>query len=302
MYDMCGLDLRGKKYTQWMNDATFMDYYTRLKKLALNRFEWINLPPTCDQRYLELILFDLGKALFLQSRRNDGFFITMFTNASQLNMYRIPIMRQAVTITNFNELCDDQNSVIIWNNYLRQPTELTCRLAAERMTKIRRAMDININGQKTPYIFSGSQAQVPGFKKMMSELDNNAMAFFVNKDSDPNNFKQFMTPTPPIYLDLYKQLMNEYSEYLTAIGINNLQFEKGERLITNEVDSNNETILINRDSDLNARKQACEMINDLFNLNIDVRFRGESERREESTNGNVYDRTENRDSKPSESE
>ena len=47
-----------------LNDMTVLDYYDRLKILSLSQFEWINLPPECNERFLEEILFTHGKIIF----------------------------------------------------------------------------------------------------------------------------------------------------------------------------------------------------------------------------------------------
>ena len=44
-------------------------------------------------------------------------------------------------------------------------------------------------------------------------------------------------------------------------------------LVTNEVESNNEMIQVNSDVMLEARKQACKEINEMFGLNISVERR-----------------------------
>ena len=70
------------------------------------------------------------------------------------------------------------------------------------------------------------------------------------------------------------------NEALTFLGINNANTDKKERLITDEVKANDEQLYVARQVMLNARKQACEEINKMFGLNIDVEFRGEEERQQ----------------------
>ena len=73
-----------------------------------------------------------------------------------------------------------------------------------------------------------------------------------------------------------KQIWNEA---LTFLGINNIMEEKKERLVTGEVDSNNELINLNLQARLAPRKQACKEFNELFGLTgekaIDVRVRSD---------------------------
>lgn len=49
-----------------MNNATYIQYYNRLTELAISMFEWINLPDEIDPRFLELLLFARGKAIFFK--------------------------------------------------------------------------------------------------------------------------------------------------------------------------------------------------------------------------------------------
>ena len=64
-----------------------------------------------------------------------------------------------------------------------------------------------------------------------------------------------------------------WNEALTYLGISNTSFQKKERLISDEVLRSQGGTIASRYSRLNARKQACEEINKMFGLNIDVDFR-----------------------------
>ena len=69
--------------------------------------------------------------------------------------------------------------------------------------------------------------------------------------------------------------MNLWNEALTFLGIKNANTDKRERLITAEVDANDQNIQSNLQIMLTARERAAEKINKLFGLNIKVTIRGE---------------------------
>jgi hypothetical protein len=78
-------------------------------------------------------------------------------------------------------------------------------------------------------------------------------------------------------MEYKKQIWNEALQYL---GINTLQTEKKERLITDEASSNNELINLNLQSMLVPRQEACKQFNKLFGLEgtdkeISVRVRSD---------------------------
>ena len=90
---------------------------------------------------------------------------------------------------------------------------------------------------------------------------------------DTDNITVLNTTSPIVFDKLQIQKTNILNECLTFLGINNANTDKRERLVTNEVDSNNEMIQINSDVMLETRKQACEEINKMFGLNISVERR-----------------------------
>ena len=70
----------------------------------------------------------------------------------------------------------------------------------------------------------------------------------------------------------------------TDVGIPNANTDKKERLLVDEVNSNNDFILVNIDHMYEERKIAVEEINKKFGLNITV------EKREVELSGELYDR------------
>ena len=67
--------------------------------------------------------------------------------------------------------------------------------------------------------------------------------------------------------------MGNHNEFLTCLGINNSNTDKRERLISAEVNSNNQFVSCNVNKMLEARQRACELINAKFGLNISVELR-----------------------------
>ena len=79
---------------------------------------------------------------------------------------------------------------------------------------------------------------------------------------------------------------------MTYLGINNSNQEKRERLVEDEVSANNDQVNAFRNIALNARKQACEEINKMFGLNVDVEWNLDSsydKEEMEDENGELHD-------------
>ena len=52
-----------------LNNLTYVQYLNRLTELAISMFEWKNLPPSVDARYLELHLFETGCMVYFNDER-----------------------------------------------------------------------------------------------------------------------------------------------------------------------------------------------------------------------------------------
>ena len=109
------------------------------------------------------------------------------------------------------------------------------------------------------------------------QYDGNEPFIFGDKSLDLDGVKVLNTNAPFIADKLQVLKRQIWNEALTYIGIENANSEKRERLVTDEVTSNLGGVYAQRLTRLNARKQACKQINDMFGLDIDVKFRSEIE-------------------------
>ena len=240
--------------------------------LALNVFEWHNLPPTVDERFLELTLYDKGYCLYFNDDVLGNLALTC-TIGGRLNVYRIPIYRKAFSVNGYNKDCTAEDSVLIFNNYLHTPTDLTIRLYAKRLYEIQRTIDVNVVSQKTPLLILTDEKERLTMKNMYMQYDGNQPVIFGSNTLDTNNFQVLKTDAPYVSDKLIILLHQVWNEALTFLGIENSNADKRERLVSDEVSANYGHIEAQRNVMLNAREQACEQINRMFGTDISVSFR-----------------------------
>ena len=283
---------RFQKEAQIMNVDTYTYWYARLVEIAIAGFEWKNLPPEIDPRFLEMILCFDGKALFYFDDDLEEYVALQFFNSSTLDIYREPFKRTAFSpAVNFrHKALDESESVIIWNNGLHLPEILPLRLYARRIAECERTIDVNIKGQKTPKIIRSTNEERLTIENLFKKYDGNIPFIFGSKNLADMQDITVLDTTVPYIADKVQILKRQlFAEALTYFGIENANTEKKERLVSDEVASNFGGVEIARRTRLNARKLACRKINERFGLNIDVEFASTSPREREAINEETED-------------
>ena len=276
-----------------LNNRTYLQYYNRLTELAISMFEWKNLPETVDPRYLEMCLFSDGMCVFF----NDevlGFLALQVAIGGQLNVYRIPIERRAYASNGYQMNLTEENSVIIFNNYLHTNSMLDVEMFSKRLYNLDRAIDVNANAQKTPLLIQCDESQRMTMKNLYKQYEGNEPFIFGSKALDVNGLKVLQTGAPYVADKLYELKIQYWNEALTYLGISNINTTKKERMITDEVTRNQGGVVASRYSRLESRRQACKQINDMFGLDIWCDYREDFQDIQEQINNNEEEEKEYR--------
>lgn len=255
----------------WMNTATYTDYVERLTEIALNVFEYKNLPDTVDARYLEMELFYKGYCVYFRDKFIGDIALSC-TIGGELDIYRIPINRVAFSPNGYRAELTKQDSVLIFNNRLHTPTFPTIELFARRLTEIERAMDVNIRGQKFPVMIMSNEVQRLTMQNLMMQYDGNAPFIFTDDQLDVKNIVSLNTQSPYVSGDLESLKHNIWNEAMSYLGVENSNQDKRERMVASEVSGNVGTVEAARWTKLNARRDAFNEINRMFGNNVEVGY------------------------------
>lgn len=256
-----------------LNNRTYVQYVNRLTELAISMFEWKGLPESVDSRYIELHLFSNGCMVYFDDEVMGNLCLDCTYNGG-LDVYGYPILRRAYSSYNgYNRLLKDSNSVIIWNNLLHIPSEADIRAYARRLWMLDRIIDVNTNAQKTPVLVQGNEKQRMSLINLYKEYDGNAPVIFGDSSLNTDGLKSISTGAPYVADRIYELKNQIWNEALTYLGISNINIQKKERLVTDEVTRNQGGTVASRYSRLEARRQAVEKINAMFGTNIEVSYR-----------------------------
>ena len=248
-----------------------------LKQIAISMFDWKNLPDSVDERYLEITLFYNGAGVYFNDEVMGNLALSMIFNG-EFSVYGEPVSRRAFSRYNqYQKILDKNDSIIIWNNLDRTPTFPIIDMFARRLYNIDRAIDVNVNAQKTPTLIRCDEKQRLTLVNAYKEMDGNSPVIYADKSFDPSSITTLKTDAPYVADKLYELKSNLWNEALTYLGIPNANVMKRERLIKDEVLRSLGGTMANRYSRLQARQEAVKKINRMFGTNIEVGIKEEIE-------------------------
>lgn len=289
---------------KYFTSVTYSTWFNRLYNIAISRFEWLNLPETCNEKFIEQVLFFNGFMVGYKDNALNSFLIMPCTNNSVLDIFGYPAKVNAYgyngymaqnltpyTITLGQELTR-ADAALLYANYSRCPDLPAVLYFARKLTKIDRTIDVNINVQKTPYIISCGENQRLTVANMFKQVDNFEPAIITTKFYGLNGEKPInvMDLKPPFVADKMQTLKRQvYQEALTYLGIEANTSEKAERQVTEELTANMGETESMRQSPLASRKQFCKEFNKIYGTNIDVKFRSDLQLSQIMENGGLTD-------------
>lgn len=262
--------------TEWLNNATFCDYYNRLQLLARSVFKWTGLPNGIPERFIEETLFNYGVCVFFD-HSTLGLMVAKLTQSGTINYYGDPASVQAYGTGLDPVDIDFDKCVLIRNNDMMLPTSLTNYLYACRLSEVERTLDVNIKAQKFPNIVHCNDKQLLTIKNIIKKWKGNEPFIVADKKVNLEDMQVLNTNAPFVSDKLLIYKHNLWNEYMTFLGLNNANTDKRERLITDEANSNNQLIEASFNVMYKQRKLACEQINAMFGTSIKVEARNPQE-------------------------
>ena len=220
------------------NLLTYDQTMASARLLATNRFKWESdeiQPKKQLSEYIEKLLFIKGQcALFKES---DGWKVKCCVPTGGINEYGQP---SSFTLTDYNGNgtvtvdIDDERFIWIKNNNDCIPTIFWILKYCNRVAKIERTMDLNIDAQKTPYVIETSpevHLSIQNIFKQIRAMDE--VVYVDQKTGIKDNVKVLDLNAPYLVDQLYSQKVNEYNDLLNFLGLNTVK-EKRERLLYDE--------------------------------------------------------------------
>ena len=255
-----------------LNNATAIDYEDRLHMLAISLFTWKGLDDIAGfgaSHFIEESLYRYGKACIIKDDE-IGIKALNVTAAGKLNIYYLPVKVNAFS-TGYNKIYDFDDVVYIMNNELQKPTKDTLTLFAARLYETERTSDVNLQAQKTPVLIEGDKNVLLTLKNTYMQYSGNMPVIYGNKNFDVSSKLNVLRTDAPYIVDkLEDHKHNLWNDCMTFLGINNANTSKKERLVTSEVESNDQLINYYLNCFYKTRKKACDILNEKFGTNVEI--------------------------------
>lgn len=254
------------------NDRMFYVFYRHLWVLAMNRFDYENLPDYCERWMIEESMINNGSVLFFEAPA-IGVTAFPYTQNGALNMFNVPTKRKVISITSYQPVRTQNNSVIVWNDDTRQPFISIIIYYADLLAQTERAKFINREQQKRTKGIVTTADNVETVRNMINQ-QKDGQPYIIQKPEfvDSSRTEAIDLTTPIILKELDDEKNAIYSEYLTILGYNNVSIDKKAQLTSGEAFSNIEHTMGMRNNALTCRQEGIEKVNKKFGTDIQVRF------------------------------
>ena len=274
-----GMDFMASNSAGTRGEMLENDILSQLIELAVNRFEWKNVPDEIDLRFLEMTLFTRGLVVFFKNTEiednigsgTDKFMAMQAAYHGTLDAQNNPTAYTIFGNALVSRTLEAEECVPIWPNSMRLPELQTAAIYAHKIADLDHTIEINNhNARRNKVIVASENVRMSATQinnaldrgealKVNSALEQMITAIDMGIDVKANEG-----------LSIIRSRL--FNEAMSRFGINNSNQDKKERLVADEVSANDDQIVIARRVNLNERQRAARRINKMFDLNITVDY------------------------------
>ena len=162
--------------------------------------------------------------------------------------------------------------VIGWAHSSHAPIRSLVMYYIDRIVDVENTIEMNLFVHKLPRLVVCSPEDKSRVEDLMEKIERGEKKLFLDAN-DVQAIKNVLdsgSNTSYIIDKLYQYKQNLENELLTFLGINNVAFEKKERLITDEAQSNDQLINDSSDCFLDSLKAFCEEVSSILDYPMEV--------------------------------
>lgn len=296
--NMGGKAMKQSKLAAMKNNATFQNVFSRLVKKALSRYEVEGLPETCSERVVKMSLLYHGSVGFFEKDgavlalpAAPGADITLNGDYTHMWVYgrngyneKIPLYIPGaedakILEKSFSDIpAGTKRGVWVRENEIVYPFLNYCVDYADKISDTMRTLDIGRFWLKMPGIFVAEEQAVNSLKKLFDAKENNELYNIVSTgiyDVNKVNLLDLKYSADNIKAcsDLIEWYVNDFDNL--CYKNSNSNPDKKERLLVDEVNSNNEATDAQGDSFIEYLQEQFDFVNKCLGTKITVKINEE---------------------------
>lgn len=259
--------------SQLSNARTYRMYFRQMLALAENVFEFEGLNRFIDVSYLNKTLLRQGSIAWFKDDVLGGVIALPYRSLTTLDVYGRPKKIEVFSkANNYHRILKKSEFVIMYDNNGRYPLYLDIAQMAERMALCVRTQDINIAQQKTPRVWKTNQDKLNSTKALLNNVDANVESIVAHESEDLEGLECVLQPAPYVTDKIEQKIDKLWAEFFRLIGVANLQEQKRERVIQDEMIASQGGTIASRYSRYEPRANAIAKINEKFGTKISVKY------------------------------
>lgn len=278
----------------------YLHYYNQIRQIAYQLFDWDGLPTDIPKNILEIRLHEKGHVGVFCSPEYGN--IVVNGTGQLIGNYNYPTQFHSSDYyyqsLDFPIYYYGREKTIIRNQGLIVQNRLTdfgfqghesgmmssaegFHLYATQLAEIKMISDVNLNTQKTPIVMLYDGDNMSDVERMYDGYDGNVPVMFTRKTVNENGkkdseqmqdlFGTIDTHAPYIVDKLETQKQKIWDECMGWLGLTNMAQYKKERMTKSESEANMQQSSAMLNALLKPRLEFCELANQLYGWNIDVK-------------------------------
>lgn len=300
-------------------DLVYINVKARLLNIVANIFKW-TLPDNFEERVVELGLITQGM-ICLYKGKNGTLILpcipynkyNVYGNPTQVNVlgwngyhevvnieYGADITAQVFSELKIPEPTAEARGIICRDNKMAYPYIRYIFEYAKKITDKKIALDIATQRLKSPFIYIVNEMNMKdNMERMVEKIEDNEDIIFKIKSNKLSEFDEAVKPVsvninPAIIQEIKGSINFDFNEFLETVGINtNPSPDKSQVVLTPELDSNDELVMLEKELRYKERQKFCKLAKQVLNVDIKCEYNDEQLKKEiektrkELTGGNT---------------
>ena len=277
LFNPSTLNFQNKKNTNYDWESY---YLVELSRLARTKYRWEQLPDSLSQYAIEEALLSNSAVGFYRPQSlNTPLMVTGTPSDNNINGEPtcLTLVKNDAKLQVLPDRIHsiDDDAVICIDNIWGVSDWYYITFYAHKLANVRNKIEANMKTIITPLLASGNARSISAVKQQIQRALDGTPVLIEDKSKVPNGspLLQSYNLHQEYYVDKFKQYLDSLMhEILNHLGVNTVDVEKQERLVTGEVDANNDRTQKMLDEGLYYRRKAVKEMNQKFGLNISVKM------------------------------